>query len=119
MIKRITGPELKQKLDNKRNLTILEALPAKYYRKAHIPGAINFPLEDMETLAAQLLPDKKAEIVVYCANGPCENSEIAARRLEELGYVNVSDYYEGKEEWMQLGFPVAKGTAPFGEGSAA
>ncbi|MGH8680469.1 MAG: hypothetical protein ACREVP_03055 [Burkholderiales bacterium] len=41
-------------------------------------------------LAESVLPDKSAEIVVYCASSTCQNSHIAARRLEQAGYANVS-----------------------------
>ena len=63
----------------------------------------------MDELAASLLPDKQAEIVVYCSNGPCQNSGIASRRLTALGYTNVRDYHEGKAEWISAGRPTEAG----------
>ncbi len=65
----------------------------------------------MDELAPKLLPDNDAQIVVYCANGPCQNSGIAARRLEQLGYTSVRDYHEGKAEWVEAGLPIELGTA--------
>jgi rhodanese-related sulfurtransferase len=50
-------------------------------------------------------------VVVYCANAPCPNSEIAARRLAALGYVNVREYAEGKEDWVAAGLPIERGAA--------
>jgi rhodanese-related sulfurtransferase len=50
---------------------LVEALPAQYYAEAHIPGALNIPLDDIEVLAPQLLPDKATPVVTYCASGPC------------------------------------------------
>jgi rhodanese-related sulfurtransferase len=70
------------------------------------------PHDQVDELASRLAPDKSAQVVVYCANGPCDNSEKAAKRLAELGYKNVFDYKEGKEDWIGLGFPVVKGKAP-------
>lgn len=67
---------------------------------------MNVPHDEVDRLAPSLLPDRDAEIVVYCANGPCPNSGIAAARLEELGYGNVADYHEGKAEWIAAGLPV-------------
>jgi hypothetical protein len=40
--------------------------------------------------AEKLLPDKRAEIVVYCKNEECEASRQEARELEEIGYRDVS-----------------------------
>ena len=59
--------------------------------------------------APELVPDKDAEIVVYCANAPCQNSGIAAERLAQLGYARVRDYHEGKADWIEAGYPVEKG----------
>jgi rhodanese-related sulfurtransferase len=48
-------------------LTVLDVLAPQTYRAAHIPGAINLPCEAVAALAGDLLPDRAAEIVVYCA----------------------------------------------------
>ncbi len=58
------------------------------------------PHDQVEELAPKLLPDRAAAIVVYCANGPCQNSGIAAHRLTTLGYTNVRDYHDGKQDWL-------------------
>ena len=111
MVPKITRDELKAKLDRGEPVTIVEALPEPYYRKAHLPGALNLPHDEVDALAPTLLPDKGAAIVVYCANLPCPNSEIAAQRLIELGYANVREYAEGKQDWIDAGFPVETGLA--------
>ena len=111
MVEVITREALKAKLDRREPVILVEALPEKYYRHAHLPGAINIPHDRVDALAPRLLPDKAAEIVVYCANGPCKNSGIAAQRLSELGYANVRDYHEGKADWIAAGLPVETGAA--------
>jgi rhodanese-related sulfurtransferase len=63
----ITTNELKSKLD-KKQVTVVETLAPERYQQAHIPGALNIPPEKIKELAAQLLPNKNAEIVTYCAN---------------------------------------------------
>ncbi len=109
MISTITRDELKAVLEGPAKLVLVEALPAKYYLDKHLPGAINIPHDEVDALAASLLPDKDAPIVVYCANGPCRNSGIAAARLTELGYTSVRDYHEGKADWIEAGLPVESG----------
>jgi rhodanese-related sulfurtransferase len=68
MVATISRDELKKKLDEKQDFMLVETLPATAYHHAHLPGAINLPLESVKELAPRLLPDKAAEIVVYCAN---------------------------------------------------
>jgi rhodanese-related sulfurtransferase len=106
MVTKVTLAELRGRIDANPELVLIESLPEQYYRHSHLPGAINLPHDAVDELATQLLPDKDAEIVVYCASGPCPNSGIAANRLAELGYTRVTDYHEGKAEWVEAGLPV-------------
>lgn len=110
-VPRIDREELKAKLDRGEAISIVEALPEMYYRRAHLPGAINIPVERVPEWAARLLPDKNAEIVVYCANLPCPSAEIVARSLIELGYGHVREYAEGKQGWIEAGYPTERGLA--------
>jgi len=64
----ITRDELKKKIDKHETFLLVETLPAETYHHAHLPGAINIPPDDLRELAPRRLPDKNADIVVYCAN---------------------------------------------------
>jgi len=68
MQKTISRDELKQKIDRKDKFLLFETLPTATYHHAHLPGAINMPPDKVTELAPTLAPDKRAEIVVYCAN---------------------------------------------------
>jgi rhodanese-related sulfurtransferase len=118
MVSTITREELKAKLDRKEKLILVEALPETYYLDKHLPGAINIPHDQVDALAPALLPDKAAQIVVYCANAPCRNSALAARRLVELGYTEVRDYHEGKQDWVAAGLPVERGAGAAAQAAA-
>jgi len=102
----IKRKEIQRLVDTKAPVTLVEALPLIYYDRGHLPGAINLPHDQVRERAAGLLPDKSAFIIVYCANTPCQNSAIAARTLDELGYVNVAEYLEGKQDWVEAGLPL-------------
>src|SRR5262245_55066236 len=90
---------------------LAEALPEKYYQDWHLPSARHLPHDQVRALAAARLPQKSAEIVVYCASRTCQNSHIAASILEQLGYTNVAVYPGGKEDWQAAGLPVEPGQA--------
>ncbi|HKR58296.1 MAG TPA: rhodanese-like domain-containing protein [Pyrinomonadaceae bacterium] len=68
MIKTISRDELKQKIDRKDDFVLVETLPQAAYDHAHLPGAINLPSDEVSVLAPKLLPNKDADIVVYCAS---------------------------------------------------
>jgi rhodanese-related sulfurtransferase len=68
MIDSIARDDLKKKIDGGEDFILVETLPATAYHHAHLPGAVNLPPDRVAELAPQLLPDKSAEIVVYCAS---------------------------------------------------
>jgi len=68
MIATISRDELKLKIDRGEVFHLVETLPAPTYHHAHLPGAINLPPDQVTQLAPTLLPNKEADIVVYCAS---------------------------------------------------
>ena len=88
---------------------VIDTRSAAEFAAAHLPGAINIPHTEVRDLAPALLPDKDAAIVVYCANLPCPNSGVATRVLGKLGYTNVREYAEGKDDWREAGLPLEHG----------
>ena len=64
----ISRDELKEKIDRGDSFVLLETLAPTTYQHVHLPGAINMPPDQVAQLAPKLLPDKQADIVVYCAS---------------------------------------------------
>ena len=107
----ISRAELKAMLDSGAKLTLIEALPRKYYAAEHLPGAISLPLDEVRANALRLIPDHGAPVVVYCASSGCRNSHVAADELRKLGYSGVLEYTEGKAGWKEAGLPLETGEA--------
>ena len=105
-MKLIDRDALYRKLQSPSAPTLVEALPEKYWSDWHLPGAKHLPYDQVQRLAPSVLPDRNAEIVVYCASATCQNSHIAARLLTQLGYTDVAVYTGGKKEWQEAGLPV-------------
>lgn len=105
MAHEITIQELSSRIQN---VTVVEVLPPPFFAQGHLPSAKNIPLEGFEATARAALPDRDAEIVVYCASLTCQNSEIAGRKLGEMGYSRVRVYKGGKAEWQDAGLPLEK-----------
>lgn len=105
-VQTITRHDLRNRLDD---IVIVEALPPGHYADAHLPGARNLPLDRLNDLADQLITSTDTPVVVYCSNAACQNSTQAARRLVELGYTDVYDYQQGKQDWIDAGLPTHTG----------
>lgn len=61
--------EMRIKIARGDPFVLVEVLSPSSYASGHLPGAINLPLDKLAVLAPTLLPDKNAEIIVYC-KGP-------------------------------------------------
>ena len=105
MAQDIERDELREKIERGDDFVLVDALSQQHYERSHLPGAINLPYEFVDD-AEQVLPNKDAEIVVYCMNVDCAASGEEVRELGEMGYENVRHYAEGKQDWLQAGLPV-------------
>jgi rhodanese-related sulfurtransferase len=106
-MKTITRDELKEMIDRDEDVSIVETLDEKYFRKFHLPGAINVPPgEEFDERIQEAVPDKDQPVVVYCLDAECDASPRAARTMEELGYTNVMDYAAGKMDWKDADLPI-------------
>lgn len=63
----ISRQDLEEKIDRGDDFTLVETLAAEQYRKAHLPGALNLPPDEVGERAGEVLPDKSADIILYCA----------------------------------------------------
>lgn len=100
---KISRADLQAKLDK---VTIVNALDAKMFERSRIKGSVSVPYETVEVVAAQVLPDKNAELVVYCMNTKCHASDKVADSLSKIGYKNVSIYREGLQDWISASLPL-------------
>jgi rhodanese-related sulfurtransferase len=64
----VSREELKGKMDRGEAFTLVETLQEVAYKHEHLPGAVNLPPDRVRALAPSLLPDKSAEIIVYCSS---------------------------------------------------
>ena len=69
-MKSISRGELKAKMDRGEDFVLVDTMPEMYYRHSHLPGAINLPADEVAERAPELLPDREAEIIVYCIDPP-------------------------------------------------
>jgi rhodanese-related sulfurtransferase len=108
-LREISRDELWQKIEQGERFVLVDALAPMSFAHSHLPGAINLPPEWVDERGPGRIPDRDAEIVVYCASETCDSSVEVGNRLVELGYPNVRHYVEGKKGWIEAGLPVEGG----------
>jgi len=85
---------------------VIDVRPAEEFRAGHIPGAISFPLAELERRLKEL--PRRTEIVAYCRGPYCVLAVEAIARLRARGYRAVR-LEAGIPDWRALGFPVVTG----------
>lgn len=114
--------ELKDWIDQKKNMLIVDTMPyEKSYKKSHVPGAVQFlfPIPEMtewdtsetegktkEDYGKLLGQDKNRLIVIYCGFTKCGRSHNGAMWAVKLGYTNVYRYPGGIKAWKEAKHPV-------------
>ena len=93
---KITAAEAKQKMAANPQAVVVDVRNADEYREKHIPQAVLLPLAEVKEKASAVLPDKNAEILVYCRSG--NRSRQAGVLLAEMGYASVYDF-GGIQDW--------------------
>jgi rhodanese-related sulfurtransferase len=76
------------------------------WRQGRIPGALHVPGKELAERIGELVPDRGADLVVYCWGPGCNGSTKAAHRLAELGYTGVRELIGGFEYWAREGLAV-------------
>jgi rhodanese-related sulfurtransferase len=98
--KDITVTELKDRLEKKNDLLILDVRTKEEYESAtgHLPGAILVPVKELEKRYHQLDSLKSKEIVAYCRSGV--RSARASKFLGEKGF-KVLNMLGGIKAWNE------------------
>ena len=76
------SPKEVASLLQKKQVTPVDTRASEVYSRAHIEGAVNFPLDEIEQHVADL-QQLKAPAVLYCRTG--KESQEMASKLAELG----------------------------------
>jgi len=103
----ITIEGLLEMMINRDKFKLIDVLSEKDYKSGHIPGAINLPVDNLETLAQEHL-EKADTIVVYCGGYSCQASTRATKKLLEMGYEKTLDFKAGKRGWVHAGLELEK-----------
>ncbi|MDH5424174.1 MAG: metalloregulator ArsR/SmtB family transcription factor [Gammaproteobacteria bacterium] len=86
-------------------VTVLDVRPAEEYAAGHVPGAINVPLNRLQTHLAAF--DGSEEVVAYCRGPHCILAFDAVAQCRKRG-IKAQRLEDGFPEWKLAGLPVEK-----------
>ncbi len=75
--------------------------------QGYAQGAIHKGRGILERDVEEMIPDKNAEIILYCGGG--YRSALSAANLQEMGYTQVLSMAGGIKAWRQAGYPLGPG----------
>lgn len=84
-------------------VTVLDVRPREEFAAGHLPGAVNIPMDRLESELARL--PKKREVVAYCRGPYCLMSFDAVLKLRQRGW-KARRLNEGYPEWKAAGLPI-------------
>jgi rhodanese-related sulfurtransferase len=98
--------ELRQRIDREPGLVVLDVRTAEDFvgEQGHIAGALNIPLEDLETRLDPLGDDPERPIAIVCRTD--RRSAKAAGLLARRGFANARVVQGGMTAWNAAGWPV-------------
>ena len=105
-VRELTAQELAQELRGSQRPVVIDVREKDESELGLIPGAKPLPRGFLELRIEDAVPDRTADVVLYCAGGT--RSLLAARNLQEMGYQRVRSLSGGYGGWAQAGLPVEK-----------
>lgn len=99
--------EARRRLHDGGEIALLDIREAGQFGEAHPLFATPCPYSRLEILAPRLVPRRTARVLLLDAGDGV--AESASKRLEALGYTDVSIIAGGMPAWAAAGFPVYKG----------
>ena len=98
----ITPEQLNERVQAGDKPQILDVRELDEVQHGTLPEATHLSRAHFESRVEDVVPDKDAEIVVYCASGV--RSVFSAKSMKELGYTNVISMSGGFNRWKDLGY---------------
>jgi rhodanese-related sulfurtransferase len=106
-VREVSVDETRRKLDSSK-ATVLDVREESEWNAGHVRGAEHLGKGIIERDIEAKVPDKNAEIILYCGGG--FRSALSADNLQKMGYSNVYSMAGGWRAWQESGGPVKSGS---------
>lgn len=105
-IKQTDVHAVKKQMDTGEKFHLVDTREDSEWNNGRLPGAVHLCKGVIERDIEKTIPDKNAEIVLYCGGG--FRSALAAENLQRMGYTNVISMDGGWRAWNEAGYPIEK-----------
>jgi rhodanese-related sulfurtransferase len=109
-IRECTVADVKARLDRGEAFHFIDVREDREYDVDHAAGAQHLGRGILERDVEAAIPDKDAEIVLYCGGG--YRSALSAESLQKMGYRRVISMDGGIKAWRDAGLPLETGRKP-------
>jgi len=105
-VKETDVPTIKKRMDAGEKFHLVDVREDSEWAKGHLPGAVHLGKGVIERDIEATIPEKSAEIVLYCGGG--FRSALSADNLQKMGYTNVVSMDGGWRGWTESGYSTEK-----------
>jgi len=96
--------DVKSRMEQEETFVLIDVREDHECAKGRIKGAIHKGRGILERDIEDDIPNKDAEIILYCGGG--YRSALAAANLQEMGYTHVLSMDGGFRAWKEAGYPL-------------
>ena len=107
-VREVTVSETQQRMRENNDVTLIDVREDNEWNEAHAAGAIHLGKGIIERDIERTVPDKDAELILYCGGG--YRSALATDALQKMGYTNVFSMAGGWKAWKEAGGEIKETT---------
>lgn len=105
-VREVSVAETRQRVAAEGNIRLIDIREDREWLAGHARGAQHLGKGIIERDIEATVPDKDAEIILYCGGG--FRSALAGDALQKMGYTHVFSMAGGWREWVDAGAPCEK-----------
>jgi rhodanese-related sulfurtransferase len=102
-VRETTPEEIRRRQERGERFFLVDVREDSEWERGRALGALHLGKGVIERDVERAIPDRDAEIVLYCGGG--YRSALAADSLQKMGYTNVLSMDGGWKRWKELGYP--------------
>lgn len=102
-VREVSVQETRDRMARDPNAHLVDIREDREWANGHAAGATHIGKGVIERDIEAAIPDKNAEIILYCGGG--FRSILAADALQQMGYTNIASMAGGWRDWRDSGAP--------------